>query len=65
MTHGLPEHLQPVVETICNAGCEHVYKTIDILADDGDTDETGPLSGAERKQVLLELKHIMSVYQQK
>ena len=65
MTSKLPQRLQIVVENICNAGCQRTYEIIAILGHEGDVAETGQLSEHERKQVLTELKNIMSIYQQK
>ena len=65
MTAELPHHLQIVVETICQTGCQRVNEVIAILGDEGDTAETHLLSEQERSQVLAELMHIMSVYDQK
>lgn len=62
MTTELPQHLQAVVETICNTGCQRVNEIIDILDHCGETSEINHLSENERDQVLAELRHIMSVY---
>lgn len=63
MTTELPHHLQTVVEKICTSGCQRVYEIINILDNKGDLTETDQLTAKEREQILLELKHIMSVYE--
>jgi len=65
MISKLPQHLQSVVEDICNAGCQRAYEIIAILGRKGDVAETDQLSELEREQILAELRNIMSVYQQK
>lgn len=65
MTTELPHHLHSVVEKICTSGCQRVYEIIDILDNKGSPTETDLLTDRERMQVLVELKHIMSVYERK
>jgi len=62
MNKDLPEHLQSVVETLCETGCQKVSDVIEILEKGADVQKTAALSEQERKQVLHELKNIMSVY---
>lgn len=59
------EKLQYVIEHICANGCEHVNEVIEILECQESTPETSPLSAQETELVLLELKAIMAVYEQK
>lgn len=58
------EKLQHVIEHICANGCEHVKDVIEILERRESTPETSPLSAQETESVLLELKAIMTVYEQ-
>lgn len=59
------EKLQYVIEHICANGCEHVKEVIEILGHKESIPETSPLSAQETELVLLELKAIMAVYEQK
>ena len=63
--HKLPEHLQLTIESICEAGCDHVNQTIKQLQQHHVTDDTHQLNSEEREKVLVVLKNIMSVYEQK
>lgn len=65
MSNALPKHLQPIIDTICSAGCKKVNEIIEILDNDGHTEETVELSEKERRLVLHELRIIMSVYDEK
>ena len=62
MNKDLPEHIQTIVEDLCETGCERVNEIIEALAKGADVKKTAALSEKERKQVLAELKNIMSVY---
>jgi hypothetical protein len=62
MKHPLPEHLQSIVEALCETGCQRVSDVIEILDKGADVKKTAALTEQERKQVLAELKNIMSVY---
>ncbi len=64
MNKDLPPHLQTIVETLCDAGCERVNVIIETLSKGGDVKHTAVLTEKERKQVLHELQNIMSVYDQ-
>ncbi len=64
MNKDLPQHLQTIVETLCGSGCERVNIIIETLVKGGDVKDTAALPEKERKQVLHELKNIMSVYDQ-
>ncbi|MDA3869067.1 MAG: hypothetical protein PF589_03805 [Gammaproteobacteria bacterium] len=59
------EKLQHVIDHICANGCEHVKEVIEILERHENSPETSPLSAQETELVLLELKAIMAVYEQK
>ena len=62
MNKDLPEHIQTIVEDLCETGCERVNEIIETLAKGADIKKTAALSERERKQVLAELKNVMSVY---
>ncbi len=65
MNSVLPDHLQSIVDTICERGCAEVNHCIDALQQ-GKTDGlTQSLSATEQQIVLRELKCIMAVYEQK
>lgn len=61
----LPQHLQTIVEVLCETGCQRINQIIETLGKGGDVKHTAALTEQERKQVLHELKNIMSVYDQK
>jgi len=58
------EKLQHIIEQICSAGCDRVYEIIEILEQQESIEETNALSQEESDIVLMELKTIMSVYEQ-
>lgn len=62
MNKVLPRHLQPIVESLCETGCQNVNAVIEILNNGEYLKETAELSAQERALVLNELKIIMSVY---
>lgn len=64
MNKELPQHLQTIVETLCETGCQRINEIIETLAKGADVKDTAILSEQERKQVLNELKNIMSAYDQ-
>ena len=64
MKKDLPQHLQTIVETLCETGCQRVNEIIETLTKGADVKHTAALTEQERKQVLHELKKIMSVYDQ-
>ena len=65
MNSVLPNHLQSIVDTICERGCTEVNHCIEALQQ-GKTDEmTHSLSAVELQIVLRELQCIMAVYEQK
>jgi hypothetical protein len=59
------EKLQHIIEQICTTGCDRVYEIIEILERQESIKETSQLSQEESNIVLMELKTIMSVYDQK
>lgn len=59
------EKLQDIIEQLCATGCERVNEVIEILEYQGSTEETHSLNKQECDTVLLELKAIMAVYEQK
>lgn len=65
MTAKLPQHLQSIVENICQCGCQRVNEIIDTLDKKGELTEVEKLPEHERALILAELKHIMSVYDSK
>ncbi len=52
------------IEAVCEAGCEAVRASIEILEAGHSVALTDDLSPEESQQVLAELKTIMSVYDQ-
>ena len=64
MNNSLPHHLQPLIETLCEAGCRNVNQIIETLESGGHVEGTAVLTDEERMQVLNELRTIMSVYDQ-
>ena len=53
------------IEAVCEAGCEAVRASITTLETGHQIALTDDLSAEECQQVLLELKNLMSVYDQK
>ena len=51
------------VEQLCQQGCDKVYEYIDALQAGRQLPGIGPLSPAERRSVLTELRSIMAVYE--
>ena len=64
MNPDLPQHVQSVVEAICELGCERVNEIIASLESGNFIDEIAGLDKSEQDAVLLELKAVMSVYDQ-
>ena len=50
------------IEAVCEAGCEAVRASIETLELGQEVALTDDLSAEERNQVLLELKSLMSIY---
>ena len=59
------QQLQLLIEQLCSTGCERVNEIIEILENQGSIKETSQLSKQECDVVLLELKTIMAVYEEK
>ena len=59
------EKLQLIIEQLCATGCERVNEIIDILEHQGSIEETNQLNKQECDIILLELKAVMAVYEQK
>ena len=57
-----PKSPQAVIEALCAKGCRQVWRDIQTLEAGDPPEETRGLTGAERDQVLSELKAIMAVY---
>ena len=64
MNKDLPQHLQTIVETLCETGCQRVNEIIETLGKGADVKDTAALTEQERKQIFHELQNIMSVYDQ-
>ena len=65
MNKSLPEHLQPIVEALCESGCQNVNTIIERLESNDYPGEVDTLNEQERMMVLTELKSIMAVYDKK
>ena len=57
--------LHHIIEQLCTTGCERVNEVIEILERQESIEETHQLNTQESEFVLLELKAIMAVYEQK
>ena len=57
-----PAHVQSVIESVCELGCERVSEIIDLLESGHSVSEIDGLDEHEQHCVLVELKAIMSVY---
>jgi hypothetical protein len=64
MNPDLPQHVQLAIEAICELGCERVNEIIASLESGISITEIDGLDKSEQNAVLLELKAIMSVYDQ-
>jgi hypothetical protein len=62
MTSQPPAHIQSVVESICELGCDRVNEIIYALECGDSVEETHGLDTNDQQRVLLELKSIMAVY---
>jgi hypothetical protein len=62
MTSHPPAHVQSIIESICELGCDRVNEIIDALECGDSVEETRGLDQNDRQRVLLELKVIMAVY---
>jgi hypothetical protein len=57
-----PAHIQSIIESICELGCDRVNEIIDVLERGNSIDETRALDKSDQQWVLMELKGIMAVY---
>lgn len=57
-----PAYVQSVVESICGLGCDRVRQIIQSLEAGELVGEASGLVESQRREVLAELKAIMSVY---
>jgi len=57
-----PPHIQSIIESICELGCDRVNETIEVLERGNSVDETRALDKSDQQRVLMELKAIMAVY---
>jgi len=60
----LPDHLQTIIDKLCEQGCTAVTNTIDDIEAGNVPEALKPLHETERNVVLAELKDIMQIYQQ-
>jgi len=58
----LPAHVQSIIESICELGCDRVNEIIDALECGNSVEETNGLDISDQQWVLKELKAIMAVY---
>ena len=61
----LAPHVQDLVESICEQGCQQVNQVIDDIEKGAEPETPLPLANHEKKQLVTELKAIMSVYDTK
>lgn len=64
MSEPLPDHIQSVVDSVCNQGCKYVNKTILALETSQPSQDTDHLPADEKDIILNELRSIMAIYQQ-
>jgi len=57
-----PSHLQDVIDSICELGCDRIREIIQSLESGNSVSEIVGLEHDEQHCVLIELKTIMSVY---
>ena len=57
-----PAHIQSIIESICERGCDRVNEVIYVLERGNSVDETRALDKSDQQRVLMELKAIMAVY---
>jgi len=57
-----PAHLQAVIDSVCELGCDRIREIIQILESGSSVNEIVGLDHSEQLCVLTELKAIMSVY---
>lgn len=62
MNPDLPAHVQSVIESVCELGCERVNEIIRSMECGHSVSEVAELDQNEQRRVLIELKAIMSVY---
>ena len=62
MNPDLTSETRAVVDSVCALGCDRVNQIIDALEAGEDVEETAGLSRSQQRQVLEELRAIMSVY---
>lgn len=62
MTSPPPTHVQSIIESICELGCDRVNEIIETLECGDSVEETRHLDQNDQQRVLMELKVIMSVY---
>jgi hypothetical protein len=63
MNPDIPVHIQSVIESVCELGCERVNEIIISLESGQRVSEISGLDDSEQRCVLAELKAIMSVYE--
>jgi hypothetical protein len=57
-----PAHIQSIIESICELGCDRVNEIINLLECGNSIEETHALNQCDQQRVLMELKAIMAVY---
>jgi hypothetical protein len=57
-----PAHIQSIIESICELGCDRVNEIIETLEGGNSVEETRGLDESDQLRVLMELKVIMAVY---
>lgn len=61
----IPSQVQASIESICELGCNRVNEIIDALEYGKPVEETQGLDQTDQQWVLIELKAIMAVYENK
>lgn len=65
MKQHLPEKITHKVEAICVQGCRHVNQLLEQAKNGTPIEELSEYNESEIKQIINELEHIMSVYDNK
>ena len=62
MNPDIPVHIQAVIDSVCELGCERVNEIIASLESGESVSEISGLDDSDQHCVLAELKAIMAVY---
>lgn len=65
MNPDLSKKVVDKIEDLCTLGCTRVNQILQQDAENTECEELADFTAAEKTQVLLELKNIMSVYDEK